>query len=50
MNVSPFYKLEIFIPAENVVNCWNTASVLAGEIGKYDHCSSITQVLGTYPP
>lgn len=51
MNVSPFFKLEIFLPTEAVDELLETlAAVHAGEIGKYDHCSSITQVQGTYRP
>ena len=51
MNVSPFFKLEIFIPAENVDELLEAlAAVHVGEIGNYDHCSSITQVQGTYRP
>jgi hypothetical protein len=51
MNLSPFYKLEIFIPAEYVDELLETlASAHAGEIGNYDHCTSITQVQGTYRP
>lgn len=51
MNVSPFFKLEIFIPTENVDELLETlAATHAGEIGKYDHCTSITQMQGTYRP
>lgn len=51
MNTSPFYKLEIFIPTENVDELLETlAAVHAGEIGNYDHCTSITSVQGTYRP
>jgi hypothetical protein len=51
VNVSPFYKLEVFIPPESVDELLETlADCHAGEIGKYDHCSSITQVEGTYRP
>jgi hypothetical protein len=51
MIVTPFFKLEIFIPVENVDELLETlASTHAGEIGNYDHCTSITQVQGTYRP
>ncbi len=51
MNTSPFYKLEVFIPAEDVDELLEVlAAVHAGEIGNYDHCASITQVQGTYRP
>lgn len=51
MNVNPFYKLEIFCPAESVDELLEVlASVHAGEVGKYDHCTSITTVQGTYRP
>jgi hypothetical protein len=51
MNVSPFFKLEIFAPTEAVDDILATlAQAHAGEIGNYDHCSSITQVNGTYRP
>lgn len=51
MQVSPFFKIEIFIPAENVDELLETlAACRAGEIGNYDHCTSITQVQGTWRP
>ena len=51
MLVTPFFKLEIFIPAENVDELLETlANAHAGEIGNYDHCTSITSVQGTYRP
>jgi hypothetical protein len=51
MLVSPFFKLEIFIPADAVDELLETlASSHAGEIGNYDHCTSITRVEGTYRP
>jgi len=51
MNVSPFFKLEIFAPAEAVDEILEAlARAHAGEIGNYDHCSSISQVNGTYRP
>jgi hypothetical protein len=51
MNVSPFFKLEIFAPTEAVDDILAAlAQAHAGEIGNYDHCSSITQVNGTYRP
>ena len=51
MNVSPFFKLEIFAPAEAVDEILEVlAATHAGEIGNYDHCTSITQVDGSYRP
>jgi hypothetical protein len=51
MNVSPFYKLEIFAPPEAGDEILEAlASVHAGEIGFYDHCSSVSQVNGSYRP
>lgn len=51
MNVSPFFKLEIFIPDENIDELLETlAECHAGEIGNYDHCTAITRVEGTYRP
>lgn len=51
MNVNPFFKLEIFCPAECVDELIEVlASVHAGEVGLYDHCTSITTVQGTYRP
>lgn len=51
MNASPFFKLEIFIPQENVDELIETlAAVHAGEIGKYDHCVSITPVTSYFQP
>ena len=48
---SPFFKLEIFCPAENVDEILEAlASAHAGEIGNYDHCSTILQVQGSYRP
>lgn len=51
MNSSPFFKVEIFIPEEHVDELLETlARAHAGEIGKYDHCTSITRVEGTWRP
>jgi hypothetical protein len=51
MNVSPFFKLEIFAPAESVDEILEVlAGVHAGEIGNYDHCSTVYQVQGSYRP
>jgi len=51
MNYSPFFKLEIFCPAENVDEILEAlAGAHAGEIGNYDHCSTILQVQGSYRP
>jgi hypothetical protein len=51
MNVSPFFKLEIFAPAESVDEILEAlAEAHAGEIGNYDHCSTIMQVEGSYRP
>ena len=51
MNASPFFKLEIFAPAEAVDEIIDAlAEAHAGEIGNYDHCTSITQVEGSYRP
>lgn len=51
MNTTPFFKLEIFAPAEAVDEILEAlAAAHAGEVGSYDHCSSITQVEGSYRP
>lgn len=51
MNVNPFFKLEIFCPAESVDAILEALGTThAGEIGNYDHCTSITTVQGTYRP
>jgi hypothetical protein len=51
MNVSPFFKLEIFAPSEAVDDIIEAlAEAHAGEIGNYDHCTSISQVEGSYRP
>lgn len=51
MNYSPFFKLEIFCPEENVDEILEVlAAAHAGEVGKYDHCSTILQVQGSYRP
>ena len=51
MNYSPFFKLEIFCPEENVDEILEAlARAHAGEVGNYDHCSTIIQVQGSYRP
>lgn len=51
MNSSPFFKIEIFAPAESVDEILETlASVHAGEIGKYDRCSTVIPVQGFWRP
>ena len=51
MNYSPFFKLEIFCPEENVDEILEArAGAHAGEIGNYDHCCTILQVQGSYRP
>lgn len=51
MSFSPFFKLEIFCPVESVDEIIEAlASAHAGEIGKYDHCTSVHQVQGSYRP
>lgn len=51
MTNSPFFKLEIFCPEENVDEILETlAKAHAGEVGNYDHCSTILQVQGSYRP
>lgn len=51
MNVNPFFKLEIFCPEESVdVILEALALGHAGEIGKYDHCASVSQVQGMWRP
>lgn len=51
MNYSPFFKLEIFCPEENVNEILEVlAKAHAGEVGKYDHCSTILQVQSSYRP
>ncbi|PKO02562.1 MAG: cytochrome C biogenesis protein [Chloroflexi bacterium HGW-Chloroflexi-5] len=51
MNNSPFLKLEIFCPEENVNEILEAlAGAHVGEIGNYDHCSTISQVQGSYRP
>jgi hypothetical protein len=50
-NYSPFFKLEVFCPEDSVDAILSAlAACHAGEIGKYDHCSTISQVQGTYRP
>jgi len=44
-------KLEIFIPEENVQALLDVISAAgAGRIGNYDHCASVTPVLGYWRP
>ncbi len=51
MNSSPFFKIEIFAPAESVDEILETlAAVHAGEIGKYDHCATVIPVQGFWRP
>lgn len=51
MNASPFFKLEIFIPEENVEELMETlAAAHAGEIGNYDHCFSVTACTSYFRP
>lgn len=51
MNGSPFFKLEIFAPAEAVDEILEALTAAqAGVIGNYDHCSSVSQVEGSYRP
>ena len=51
MNYSPFFKLEIFCPEEKVDEILEAlARAHAGEVGNYDHCSTIMQVQGSYRP
>ncbi|KAF0109751.1 MAG: divalent cation tolerance CutA family protein [Chloroflexi bacterium] len=51
MNVSPFFKIEIFCPEESLDEILEAlAGARAGEIGKYDRCASVTQVQGAWRP
>ncbi len=51
MSFSPFLKLEFFCPADAVDELLEVlAKAHAGEVGKYDRCTTITQVQGTYRP
>lgn len=51
MTVSPFYKIEIFVPEEAVDDILEAlAKAHAGEIGKYDHCAAVIPVQGTFRP
>jgi hypothetical protein len=51
MNKSPFYKLEIFVPEDCVDDVLEAlAKTHAGEIGKYDHCASVSQVQSSWRP
>jgi hypothetical protein len=44
-------KIEIFIPKDHIDLLLDALSeVGAGEIGNYDHCSSISSVRGTWRP
>ena len=46
---SPFFKIEIFAPEDSIDEILEAlAMVHAGEIGKYDHCSTIIPVQGTW--
>jgi len=48
---SPFFKLEVYCPQESVDEILSAlAGAHAGEIGKYDHCSTISEVQGSYRP
>ena len=48
---SPFFKLEIYAPEENVDELLEAlARTRAGEIGKYDHCATLIPVQGTWRP
>lgn len=51
MNLSPFFKIEIYAPQEAVDEILEAlAKTRAGEIGRYDHCASITPVQGFWRP
>ncbi len=51
MNLSPYFKIEIFAPEDAVDEILEgLAKTHAGEIGKYDHCASITPVQGFWRP
>lgn len=51
MHSTPFFKIEIFAPDENVDEILQTlAAVHAGEIGKYDHCATVIPVQGFWRP
>ncbi|MCX6055465.1 MAG: cytochrome C biogenesis protein [Chloroflexi bacterium] len=51
MNMNPFFKLEIYCPEESVDDILEAlATSRAGEIGKYDHCASVSPVQGTWRP
>lgn len=43
--------MEIFCPEANVDEILEALAIAhAGEVGKYDHCTSISTVQGTYQP
>jgi hypothetical protein len=51
MNNSPFFKLEILSPDENVDEIMEAlAKTHAGEIGMYDHCAAVFPVNGFWRP
>jgi len=51
MSSSPFFKIEIYAPEENVDDILTAlAAAHAGEIGKYDHCASVIPVQGFWRP
>lgn len=46
---SPFYKLEVFVPEENVDEVLNALTTAhAGEIGHYDHCAAVSEVQSSW--
>jgi hypothetical protein len=48
---SPFFKIEIYCPQENIDEILAAlANAHAGEIGQYDHCSTVSEVQGSYRP
>ncbi|OQA95511.1 MAG: putative GTP cyclohydrolase 1 type 2 [Chloroflexi bacterium ADurb.Bin222] len=51
MSPTPYFKLEVYAPEENVDELLAVlAAAHAGEIGRYDHCASLTPVQGTWRP
>lgn len=49
MNITPFYKLEIFAPEEAVDEVIKALTgAHAGEIGHYTHCAAVTEVQGQW--
>jgi len=47
----PVFKLEIFCPEDHVEPILEALAVShAGEIGLYDHCTTLSTVEGTYRP